>query len=469
MQLKDVRVAICSHFSGFQSSYALHVGWHERARLLERHQINFDFLVNKKCREGLYPHQKNCLINPPTADPFRVRTQAFYKLYKDVLKDYDVILTADLVYQRKGNFLAYNAAMNKVAPELKGWWCHWIHSSWTARNPNVGYPESLRYNLAPRSFLVYLNSFELPGLQQMYNAPPDKTYAVYNPKDIRSFHEMSPLVWRVSDILDFKNKDAIQIFPFCTTRMDAKGILGVIKVHAALKRAGKKVALVLANANSSKRRAEIANKKKYMESLGLKENEDYLWTCDINNDKPIPRKDVADIFKLSNLFVFASWRETVGNVFQEAKISGCLLVLNHALPCLQEMGGKDAIYIMTDHKTPGVRDGEPGDFQKVMYQNGTENSFFDEVAATVIKRLPDKSHQWSFSLDSIFEQQMCPLLIRAYRASKGEDYSDIAAVKYVGERALPQPFAAYGVNKQWGKDMTGAPLQPIPEGGVVCN
>ena len=144
MNLGNVKVAVLSHFSGFQSSYALHVGWHERARILERHGINFDFLTNKSAKH-FYPNQKNCLINPSSTKPFSWRVTEFINNYRDVLQGYDVILTADMVYQRKGNFLAYNAAMRKVAEELPARWCHWIHSSWTRHNPDVGYPENLRY------------------------------------------------------------------------------------------------------------------------------------------------------------------------------------------------------------------------------------------------------------------------------------------------------------------------------------
>jgi len=57
--MPSMKVAICSHFGGFQPSYALHVGWHERGRILERYGVDFDFLVNEKCKDKLYPHQKN--------------------------------------------------------------------------------------------------------------------------------------------------------------------------------------------------------------------------------------------------------------------------------------------------------------------------------------------------------------------------------------------------------------------------
>ncbi|KKN07283.1 hypothetical protein LCGC14_1068730 [marine sediment metagenome] len=459
-----MRVAIASHFGGFQSSYALHVGWHERARMLERFGVDFDFLVNKKCRENLYPHQVNILPNRPSSEPLSERAEFFANVYKDVLKDYDVIFTADMMYQRKGNFLACNAAQRSVAKDLKAWWCHWIHSGWTTRPEKYPWPESLRYTMPPRSFLVYLNSFELPQLAAMYGALPHQVHAVYNPKDIRSFYEMDPLAWRIIDELNIPQKRAVQIFPFCSTRMDAKGIDGVVRMMAAVKRAGLPVALVLANANSKKRIVEIEEKTKWIEAQGLTHGKDFLWTCFLNDHRPLPRKTIADLFKLSNLFTFTSYRETVGNVFQEAKISGCQLVLSSALPCLQEMGGPEAIYIETDHKTPGIRDNEPGDMQTVGYSPDAD-TYFDEIAEVLIPRLPDRSHQWYFSLDRIWHEQLHLLLERAYAASKGEDYMLVGndTIKPSEVVTVLEPMEAYGMNRQWGTDHPKTDLPHDPE------
>lgn len=427
-----MKVAILSHFGSFQPSYALHVGWHERARLLGRHGVDFDFLVNNGAAADSFPHQVNCLSNPSGKEPFNNRVAAFAGEYLGLLEKYDVILTADLVYQSKGNFLAQNAAMRQAAPNLKAWWCHWIHSGWTHRPGNLGFPESLRYTMPPRSFLVYLNSFELPPLAQMYGTRQDMCYAVYNPKDYRSFNNFDPLSNNIIDALDIPSKQAVQIFPFCTTHMDAKGINGVINCAAALKRAGVPVALILANANSRKRPSELEDKKRWMASKGLVDGEDFLWTSDINDHKPLPRKVVSDLFKVSNYFVFTSWRETVGNVFQEAKISGCQLVLNHNLPCLREMGGKEAIYVNVTHKTPGVRDGQPGDLQMINY-DPSEDNYWDDVVQALIPRLPDLSHKWYFSFDNIWKYQFWPLLQRAYCASRGEPYYSTPAPAPVAE------------------------------------
>ena len=407
-----MKVAILSHFGTFQDSYALHVGWKERALLLQRFGVEFDFLVGEHVKPGNYPNQMSILKSP--GGSFDDQVKAIKEQYLEILPKYDVILTADLVYQVKGSFLAQNAAFREASKHLKAWWCHWIHSSWVNPAKGLKYPENLRYMEPPRSFLVYLNGAELDGLSRMYNTDISNCHTVYNPKDYRSFNNFDKLSNDIIDIMDIPNKNAVQIFPFCSTRMDAKGIDGVIHCSAGLKRMGMKTALILANANGRNRQVNIDQKKKLMNSLGLVENQDYIFTSDLLNYKPLPRKSVSDLFKVSNYFVFTSWRETVGNVFQEAKISGCKLVLNKNLPCLVEQGGSDAIYIDTTHKVPGLRDFEKGDTRTV--KNGL--SYWDSVASNLIPQLPSLEHKWAFSFDKIWKKQFKPLIEKAYIKSK---------------------------------------------------
>jgi glycosyltransferase involved in cell wall biosynthesis len=413
-----MKIGILTHFASFQPSYALSVGWNERARLLDHFEQDFDFLVNITCPEDLYPHQVNCLPRIKTSEPFKKRANFFTDAYKEILEPYDAILTADILYQIKANHLAYNQAVRWASPYLKAKWYHWIHSAWMVRqNPLPPYPERLRWILPePESNhkIIYLNSWELNHVAKMYNTSPQNVYSVYNPKDPRTFFDFSSIACKIVKILDLPNKDVVQIFPHCSSRMDSKGIDAVIKVFGSLKRQGLNVAIIFANANYRSVQPEIEVKKGMMEKVyNLKEFEDFLFTGDITDKyKPLPTKDVSDLFRISNLFVFGSWRETVGNVFQEAKISGNLLVLNENLPCLMEMGGTGAIYVDFTHKNPGRRDGYTGDTVIKSYLP-SEEEYFDEVAKIIIQRLsvnPPLIEKWKFSWEWIWHNQFKLLL-----------------------------------------------------------
>lgn len=430
--MQKKRIAILSHFDSFQAGYALHVGWLERARLMKYFEQDFDFLVNTNCPADIYPNQKNCLTKIKTSRPFKDQVDHFADLYLDVLDGYDFIMTADLVYQRKGSFLAQNAAQRIAAPDLGCHWLQWIHSSWTTRPmmpvgefDMLQKPERLRYIMPPKSTIIYLNSIELDGVMQMYQCGPHEVYPVYNPKDFRSFNNMHELSWLISVKMKFWEKDAIMLFPFCATRMDAKGFDVVAHMFAAFKRKGMKVALIFAVANSRGQQQEIAAKDKMLAKMGLIRDEDYMWTYEVTEKfRPLPRQCIADLFKMSNVFVWASWRETVGNVFQEAKISGNFMVLSNGLPSNQEMGGgPNTVYFPATHKTPGVKDGRTGDLQLVHYldrETRQENpeKYFDELTDNFVDRIPTRKHQWQFSYEWIWQNQLEPLL---YKRTYDED------------------------------------------------
>ncbi len=415
-----MKVAILSHFQSFAPSYALSVGWYERAAMLDYFGVDFDFFCAKNCPPNSYPHQKSVLHTIPGSKPFDEKVKKFTAQYLELLDPYDVILTADLIYQRKGNFLAWNQSMRNASEYLKAWWCHWIHSSWVTRPANINMkdPDHLRFTMMDRSFLVYLNSLEAPNVAQMYDTELDMIRTVHNPKDPRIFFGMHQLSWQIIKELDLTNKRAVCIFPHCSTRMDAKGIDPVIRVMAALKRNGTSIGLVFCNANARKVQKEIKDKREYMKKQGLVEGEDYMFTHDLDGYKPMPRQVIKDLMQISNLFVFGSWRETTGNAFQEAQISNNLLVLNQHLPCLQELARKDAmtVWLDTSYKTPGIRDGQTGDLQNVAYKSETE--YFDWfVSARVLPNLPDKRYLWAFGFDRIWETQFKPLLEEAAKLS----------------------------------------------------
>jgi len=417
------RIAILSHFDSFQPGYALHVGWLERANLLKYFGQDFDFLVNTNCPADIYPNQKNVLEKIRPGAEFSKRAAFFGEMYAELLQPYDFVMTADMVYQKKGNFLANNAGQRIAAPVLNCHWLHWLHSSWT--NPptpiDTRKPEHLRFKMPEKSTLIYLNSHELPGVMHQYSCTAHEVWAVYNPKDIRSFYEFDDLSWELTDFTKPWEKDAIMLFPFCATRLESKGFDTVTNVFAALKRAGKKVMLINAVANSRSQQDKLRYQDKYMAEKGLLRNEDYIWSCDFtDNFKPLPRKTIADLFKITNVFVWASWRETVGNAFQEAKVSGNLMVLSKYLPSNIEMGGEDAIWIHASHCVPGRGDGVFANTRIIRYRDpdtgeDTTNDYFDGVAEEIIAKLPSRKHQWQFSYEHIWYEQLYPLIyLRQY-------------------------------------------------------
>jgi hypothetical protein len=411
--LNKKKIGILSHFSSFDPGYALHVGWLERAKLLKYYDQDFDFLVQENCKTDIYPNILKVLPKLKSGLEFGQKVKVTEEVYKKILPKYDCVLTADILYQKGGHFLAWNQALRNAAdcPKLKAKYFHWVHSSWV-RHQKVDYPESLRYSYMPKSVLVYMNTCEMANLATMYNTNINNVACVYNTKDIRSFYNFTNRAWEITKRLKLMTKDAVQIFPHSSTRMDAKGINPIIWVFAALKQQGKKVGLVFANAHGNKVKQELADKKKELKKYGLVENEDFIFTSDLFDYQALDRETVSNLFLISNLFVFASWREVCPNVLLEAQKSpNILLVLNEATLPLREFGGKEfngreVIYFKSTSKTPGKQDGERGDTRGIAYNK----FYYQELAKKIIEKLPKRDYIYNYSFEHIWETQFRKLL-----------------------------------------------------------
>ena len=392
--------------------------------MFEYFRQDFDFLVNDNCREGSFPNQKNVLKRIDSKKNHDKRAAFFADMYMEHLLDkkkkpkYDLVLTADMIYQAKGNFLAQNTAIRAVADEHGINCIHWIHSGWiNPREPNelkemmkAGDPTYLRFMPLNQQYhrIVCLSNAERMGIARQYDMPMTSVLGIHNPKDFRAFRDFDPLAWKITKDLALWNKDVVQIFPFCSSRMDAKGLDALIEVFSGLKKEDASVCLILANANYKSHEGEVQAKKGKMIQHGLVEGEDFFFTSDILGNTPLPRKAVADLFSISNLFVFASWRETASNILYEAKISGNLLVLTDAVPAIAEGGGEDAIYFRADHRTLGLAAGEKGDLQTITYYN--KDTYFSDLAKQILEKLPSRKYIWQWSYENIWYNEMQPLL-----------------------------------------------------------
>jgi glycosyltransferase involved in cell wall biosynthesis len=406
-----MRIGILTHFRTFQPGYALHVGWLERVKMMIKFGEDVDVLIQINAEESanIFPNAKRVLIQSKGKKPFLEHVAIYEQNYLEVLQDYDIIITSDIVLQKNYDFLCYHQAVRNVIPKLKARWFHWIHSSWNEPElSRLPFPFNIRYEPLERSTMVYMNYSERWGVSKMYKMSHDDVACVWNPKDFRSFNDFDPLSWEITDMLDIPNKDVVQIYPHSASRMSAKGIDTLIKVFGNLRGKGLGVALILAQSSGKSNKViEMTElRKKQLEELGLKDKKDFIFTTDITpNRGPLSRKIVSDLFKVSNLFVFPSWKEVSPNVLLEAKISGNLLAISEGIAGAREFGGPKAIYFKSTYKAPGVADGQPDDIVEIEVD-------YDKLTKQIMKRLPSRKHLWEFSYENIWHKQMKQVLYR---------------------------------------------------------
>lgn len=290
-------------------------------------------------RFRLVDYSSNQPVEPGFYEEVKTIKEALLKNMRDI----DAAFTHDWIFQ--GWFLNYNVGMREAAKELKCKWFHWIHSAPSPRPEKLEVPHDCRYKIMPNSKLIYMNNYDPLRLAEMYGTTLDSVRVIHNPLDLRN--GLSPFVYNLVTKYNLLQKDVIQVYPVSSTRFSGKQVDKVIKVISEIKKLGRSVAFICPNAH-----ANGENEKKEIEKLldkgkewGLTREEMIFTSLEGKEyEHGIPKSQVLELFKLSNLFVFPTLSENCPLILLEAASNKCLLVLNDDFPALRDFFQEDALY-----------------------------------------------------------------------------------------------------------------------------
>ncbi|HZK72304.1 MAG TPA: glycosyltransferase [Clostridia bacterium] len=260
----------------------------------------------------------------------------------------------------------------------------------------------------PNTTYVYPTYSGVSALAKQYNVPEGKCRVVYNTLDIISF--MSDDVKSIHTQINLLSPDILIIYPGRLTT-------------------GKKFEKVAALAGAIKKKSELSVKvvfcdfpcmdiepDKYKYAIrkigyfwGLSEA-DIAFTSDLGFPKGFPRQGVFDLFTLSNLFICPSYSESFGLTVLEAASRGNFLVLNEAVPALEEIGKKLKAYFMRwDARNFG--------FDTKENYKPSEQFYLEEHALNIVDHMRDNSVLYAkalarqkFSPNWVWYNQLDPLL-----------------------------------------------------------
>jgi len=262
--------------------------------------------------------------------------------------------------------------------------------------------------LPANSKLIQLNNEHLIRAAETYGIWPKDVRVIYNPIDPRQFWNLNPFAQSLIDKYDLLLADFLDVYPLSTPRMgpDGKQLDIVIMIMGALKRLGRSVRLIVANAhaNAEQHKKQIAEMLLFANQQGLSNNE-VIFTSREGQEYElgISRESVAQLFQLSNLFIFPSRSENGPLILYEAMLSKCILVLNKQCPGLQEFGRGNALYFnfgsLLENTNFADKDGFMEDVAKIIiseYENNRVLKAFDCVK---------KTHNY----DVIFKRMVEPL------------------------------------------------------------
>lgn len=259
------------------------------------------------------------------------------------LSDIDVCIMHDILYQ--GWHLIHNVAVRKAQeklPNLK--FISFSHSAPVNRPPSPKWPFSARYTPMPNTTYISLTYAGITPLAKQYNVAEGRCRVINNSLDLLA--NLSDDVKALAKKVDLFSPD-------------------ILMVYAGRLTQGKKFDKVAAFAGAIKKKTERSVKvifcdfpsgdvepklyKAAVTLLGQRfglDKDDLVFTTDLGYPNGFPRKGVLDLFTLSNLYVSPSYSEAFPLTVLEAASRGNFLVLNQAVPSLEEIGKQLNAYFM---------------------------------------------------------------------------------------------------------------------------
>ena len=145
------------------------------------------------------------------------------------------------------------------------------------------------------------------------------------------------------------------------------------------------------------------------EVCGLEEG-DLLFTSDLGYTEGFPRSAVLELFTLSNLFICPSYSESFGLTVLEAASRGNFLVLNEAVPALEELGKRLGAYFMRwDARNFGFDTRETYQPSEMGYLESHAVKIADRMRDNAVLRAKTLTRR-AFSPGWVWYNQLQPLL-----------------------------------------------------------
>jgi glycosyltransferase involved in cell wall biosynthesis len=242
--------------------------------------------------------------------------------------DIDVMMCHDILFLRQHEEWA--KAIRELAKESPIRWLHWQHSRGD-HNP---------IEPMERSDFCYPNRDDLGHVARINSTTMEQVHYIPHPLDF-GYLGWPDLAIRVAEDYQFPFVDVSMIYP---TRLDRqKQVEMAVRVFAGLKRAGKSVCLLVADAYATGEHFKEYKREclKLARELGLSEKE-FAFLGEVYEECTYgtPRQTVKALFEMSNLFMQVSTSETSSLVVLEAALAGNLVVLNADFKPIHHLYGK---------------------------------------------------------------------------------------------------------------------------------
>ncbi len=361
-----MKVAVLTMFNGLDSHYSLVNVVAEHLKMLLDAGIKTKVLVSQDCpdedRNGVFADERLEWVkitnrldgrrmiwhdydrpNGNLHSSFFAEAEAVAVDLKSVLSDVNVCAMHDILYQ--GRHLVHNVAVRKVQENLpRVRFVSFTHSVPVNRPPVLKYPFSCRYTPMPNTTYVYPTQSGISALAAQYGMIEGRCRVVNNCLDPIDF--MGEDVKKLHSMTDIFSPDILMVCPGRLT--PAKQFEKSAALAGAIKKTSE-LTIKVVFCDFPCIDIEPEKYKSVVKTAGCEnglDESDIVFTSDLGWKQGFPRTSVLDLFSLSNLFVCPSYSESFGLTVLEAASRGNLLVLNQAVPALEELGKRFGAYFM---------------------------------------------------------------------------------------------------------------------------
>ncbi len=277
-------------------------------------------------------------------------SQSFFDL-RDRIADsiYPILTNAKVCIVHNAITLHKNipltAALHKIVKKNQIRMIAWCHDfAWQdqlyAPDLYAGYPWSLMRQVWPGVIYVVVSQHRQKRLADLMNLPEKKIQVVTPGIDISEFLRLTPLAMELVNRLDLFEAAPLMLLPARITRR--KNIEYGIRVVASLVESLPKTRLIVTGPpgpHNPKNRAYLQELTALTHTLGVVSNVQFLYHQE-EGGEPLKISDavMADLYRLSDLLFFPSFREGFGIPVLEAGLSR-IPVFAADIPPVQESAG----------------------------------------------------------------------------------------------------------------------------------
>lgn len=425
-----MKVAVLTMFNGLSSTYSLVNVVADHLNMLLHAGIPTKVLVSEDCpdveRKGVFADkrlewvkvtnkrngesikwQDYAAPSGKVHDSFFEEADLIAADLKEKLVDVDVCMMHDILYQ--GWHLLHNIAVRKVQKELPHLrFIAFAHSLPVNPPLEAKYPFSARYEPMPNTLFAYPTVSGIPALARQYHVAEGKCRVVYNA--LSAIEGAGSALQEVHRQWNLLEPDILIVYPGRLTT--GKRFEKVAALAGAVQRkTEKRTAVIFCDFPSMDTDGKVYKEiiRNTGQQFGLTKDA-IAFTSELGFVNGYPREAVLELFSLSNLFICPSYSESFGLTVLEAAGRGNFIVLNEAVPALEELGKKLHAYFMRwDARNFG--------FDTQENYHPSERAYYENHAEQIVNLMREDrvlyaktAVRQNYNLQWIWENQLAPLL-----------------------------------------------------------